>query len=86
MEAGMPAAAVHALDPWKPAPGGWPIARASLAALKDLGLSDRQIASYFRVRQEDVSVLRATYGIAEHAAAVRYPPPPRRRFTWRRRG
>lgn len=52
----------------------WPIRAASLAALKDLGMSDGTIASYFRVRPEEVAALRRSYGIAE---PVRQPPPAR---------
>ena len=40
----------------------WPVDRASLAALIDLGLSNRQIGEYFAVGQDDVRALRARYG------------------------
>jgi hypothetical protein len=40
----------------------WPADRASLAALIDLGLSNRQIAEYFAVGQDDVRTLRDRYG------------------------
>ena len=80
----MAEATVHAF-PRTASPAEWPIRRPYLAALKDLGLSDGQIASYFGVQQDEVSVLRASYGIAEHSAPVRREPPKRRRFAWRRR-
>jgi len=86
MEADMPAAAAHAYDRWEASPAPWPIDRPSLAALKDLGLSDGQVARYFRVDQDEVSMLRVSYGIADHARPVRNAPPKRRRFAWRRRG
>ena len=82
----MPAAAVQSLEPWDAAPGAWPVDRPSLAALKDLGLSDAQVASYFRVRQDEVAMLRTSYGIGDRPESVLSPPPRRRRFTWRRRG
>ena len=77
----MPAAAVQAIDSWDASP----IDRPSLAALKDLGLSDAQVASYFRVRQDEVAKLRTSYGIADRPESVRSTPA-RRRFDWRRRG
>jgi hypothetical protein len=40
----------------------WPVDRASLAALIDLGLSNRQIGEYFAVGQDDVRTLRDRYG------------------------
>ena len=64
----------------------WPIERPYLATLKDLGLSDGQVASYFRVRPEEVARLRASYGIAEHPRPVRHREPSRRRYAPRRRG
>lgn len=39
----------------------WPIDRAALAALIDIGLSNAQIADYFSVARDDVHVLRARY-------------------------
>ena len=86
----MPATAVQAIDqaidPWDAAP----IDRPSLAAFKDLGLSDAQVASYYRVPQHQVAMLRAAYGIADHAAAPTSAAPAsaasrRRRLLWRRR-
>ena len=83
----MPAAAVQAIDTWDAAP----IDRPSLAAFKDLGLSDAQVASYYRVQQHQVAMLRAAYGIADRAGPVTSEPPAsaasrRRRLPWRRRG
>lgn len=66
-------AATHAYDR---AP--WPIERPYLATLKDLGLSDGQVASYFRVKQDEVAMLRTSYGIAEHPRPVTTKPPKRR--------
>jgi hypothetical protein len=40
----------------------WPVDRASLAALIDLGLSNGQIGEYFAVRQDEVRKLRDNYG------------------------
>ena len=82
----MPAAAVQSIDPWEAAP----IDRPSLAALKDLGLSDAQVASYCRVPQHQVAMLRAAYGIPDNAAPVTSESPTsaasrRRRLPWRRR-
>jgi hypothetical protein len=73
----MPATAVQAIDPWDTAP----IDRPSLAAFKDLGLTDAQVASYYRVPQHEVAMLRAAYGIADrdsdgHQRRVQTPPPP----------
>ena len=64
----------------------WPIERPYLATLKDLGLSDGQVASYFRVAEDEVAMLRASYGIAEHQRPVGHKAPSRRRFSPRRRG
>jgi hypothetical protein len=80
MEADMPAAA-QAFEQCDISP----IDRPSLAAFKDLGLSDRQVASYFRVPQDDVAMLRAAYGIADQPRPAIGEPPRRRRFPWRRR-
>ena len=82
----MPAPAVQAIDPWEISP----IDRASLAALKDLGLSDAQVASYYRVPQHQVAKLRAAYGIAEQTPTVSSGSSAgaasrRRRLPWRRR-
>ncbi|HUE45209.1 MAG TPA: hypothetical protein VMO81_03060 [Aestuariivirgaceae bacterium] len=76
----MPATAVQAIDPWDAAP----IDRPSLAALKDLGLSDAQVASYYRVPQDEIAMLRAAYGIADQAPTVTCASR-RRRLPWRRR-
>ena len=62
----MPATAVHVIDPWDTSQ----IDRASLAALKDLGLSDAQVASYYRVPQHEIARLRAAYGIADQGGAA----------------
>jgi hypothetical protein len=40
----------------------WPIDRAGLAALIDLGLSNRQIGDYFSVGPDAVHLLREDYG------------------------
>ncbi len=77
----MSAAAVQAIDPWEPSP----IDRPSLAALKDLGLSDAQVASYYRVPQHQVALLRTAYGIADQAPTVTSAAARRRRLPWRRR-
>jgi hypothetical protein len=86
MEADMPAAAVQGIEPWDAAPGAWPVDRPSLAALKDLGLSDAQVAGYFRVRLDEVAMLRTSYGIADEPGPVSSAPLRRRRFAWRRTG
>lgn len=39
----------------------WPIDRAALAALVDLGLSDQQMAAYFSVNARKVKALRRRY-------------------------
>jgi hypothetical protein len=77
----MSATAVQAADPWEAAP----IDRPSLAAMKDLGLSDAQVASYYRVPQHEVAMLRAAYGIADQDPTVTSAPSRRRRLPWRRR-
>ncbi|HUE45289.1 MAG TPA: hypothetical protein VMO81_03465 [Aestuariivirgaceae bacterium] len=82
----MPATAVQAIDPWEFSP----IDRPSLAALKDLGLTDAQVASYYRVPQHEVAMLRAAYGIADQAPPDTSVNPTsaasrRRRLPWRRR-
>ncbi len=77
----MSAAAVQAIDPRDAAP----IDRPSLAAFKDLGLSDAQVASYFRVPQHEVAKLRAAYGIADQTPTVTSAASGRRRLPWRRR-
>jgi hypothetical protein len=81
----MRATAVDARGRHEASPAYWPIGRPYLAALKDLGLSDKMIAGYFRVEQQEVAVLRTSYGIAEHLAPGRGEPPKRRRFAWRRK-
>ncbi len=40
----------------------WPVDRASLAALVDMGLTDGQIGDYFAVAPDDVRTLRQDYG------------------------
>jgi len=40
----------------------WPLDRAGLTALVDLGLTNAQIASYFGVGADDVDMLRETFG------------------------
>ena len=80
-ETDMPAAAVQTTNP-----GDWPVSRPSLAALKDLGLSDGQVARYFGVTQHEVARLRASFGITEHAPPARNETQRRRRVTSRRRG
>ncbi len=80
----MPATAVQAIDPWEFSP----IDRPSLAALKDLGLSDAQVARYYRVPQHQVAMLRAAYAIPDNAAVTSTPASAasrRRRLPWRRR-
>lgn len=72
--------------PWQEKPSGWPIEGACLAALKDLGLSDRQVARYFRVDPHEVAVLRASCGIAETARTASPEPAKRRYLARRRRG
>ena len=44
----------------EPAFIAWPIPPAALAALADLGMSDRQIADYFSVEPQAVAAVRAT--------------------------
>ena len=39
----------------------WPIEPAALAALIDIGMSDRQIAEYFGVHVADVEALRGRF-------------------------
>ena len=82
----MPAAAAQACDRWEASPARWPIDRPSLDALKDLGLSDGQLARYFGVEEDEVAGLRACYGIADEEKPYRNAAPKRRRFAWRRRG
>ena len=41
----------------------WPVDRASLTALVDLGLSDAQIATYFSVEPADVLTRRQYFGL-----------------------
>jgi hypothetical protein len=48
----------------------WPVDRASLAALSDLGLSPQQIARYFSVMPEEVSRLMDAAVDQNEAAAV----------------
>ncbi len=77
----MSAAAVQAIDSWDAAP----IDRPSLAAFKDLGLTDAQVASYYRVPQHQIAMLRAAYGIADQTPPVPHTASRRRRLPWRRR-
>lgn len=77
----MLATAVQAIDPWNFSP----IDRPSLAAFKDLGLSDAQVADYYRVPQHEVAMLRAAYGIADQTATITSAASRRRRLPWRRR-
>ena len=81
----MAPAAVYPFRPRTPVPPAWPVERPCLAALKDLGLTDGQVAWYFRVNQDEVAVLRTSYGIAERIELVRSEPPRSRLFAWRRR-
>ena len=55
----------------------WPIERAYLATLKDLGLSDGQVACYFRVDENEVATLCASYGIAGRGNKIRPARRPR---------
>jgi hypothetical protein len=41
----------------------WPVDRASLAALIDLGLSNQQIGEYFTIGPDEVHMLREDYGV-----------------------
>ena len=77
--------AVHPFEPRRAMACHWPIERPYLAALKDLGLSDGTIACYFRVKPDEVAMLRSSYGIVERLKTVRDEPPKRRRFAWRLR-
>jgi hypothetical protein len=45
----------------------WPIDRASLCALVDLGLSETQIGAYFAVPADDVHMLREQFGLGPRA-------------------
>ena len=47
----------------------WPIDRAALSALLDMGLSDSQIATYFATRSEQVAALRDAYGLRHSACS-----------------
>ena len=42
----------------------WPISHSAVAALADLGMSDRQIAEYFSVEPQEVAELRAAGRVA----------------------
>jgi hypothetical protein len=85
MEADMQATAARAFGPWAASTANWPARRPDLAALKDLGLSDSQIADYFGVRQDEVRMLRMAYGISDHPGSLGGDPPRRRRVALRRR-
>ena len=80
-EADMSAAAMQRTEPTD-----WPVSRPCLAALKDLGLSDGQVARYFGVPQNEVAILRVSFGIAEHAQPARRGTQRRRPIAPRRRG
>jgi hypothetical protein len=43
----------------------WPVDRASLAALVDIGLTNAQIAAYFAVAPDDVYMLREEYNLLQ---------------------
>lgn len=77
----MPATAVQRTEPTD-----WPVSRPCLAALKDLGLSDGQVARYFGVPQHEVAMLRVSFGIAEQAQPARRETHRRRPIAPRRRG
>lgn len=77
----MPAVAVQRTEPTE-----WPVSRPCLAALKDLGLSDGQVARYFGVTQYDVAMLRVAFGIAEPTPPASREIHRRRRIASRRRG
>lgn len=81
----MSPATLYSFEPLQPVPPAWPVERPCLAALKDLGLTDGQVAWYFRVNQDEVAVLRTSYGIAERIEPIRAEPPKPRLFAWRRR-
>lgn len=49
----------------RPSAQGWPVSAPSLAALHDLGMTQDQIAAYFRVPAEEVASLRQRYAIAD---------------------
>jgi hypothetical protein len=42
----------------------WPIGRAALHALIDMGLSNAEIAAYFSVDPDDVYMLREEHGLS----------------------
>lgn len=41
----------------------WPVDRAALAAMTDMGLSNGEIAGYFAVGPDEVHMLREHYGL-----------------------
>ncbi len=51
----------------------WPIDRAGLAALTDVGLTSSEIGAYFSISLDDVQMLREDHGLAggAHLAALR---------------
>lgn len=51
-------------------PKGWPIPRIALASFVDLGVSDDDIAHYFKVTAEDVRILREKYWLNDNAPNV----------------
>lgn len=79
----MPSAFVHPIASRRTEPRQWPIERAYLAALKDLGMSDPTIAQYFRVELDQVAQLRSSYGISE-AQVLPIRLSRSRLFPWRR--
>jgi hypothetical protein len=50
----------------------WPIDRATLAALIDMGLTNAQIGAYFSVGPDDVHMLRDQYGLGR--SSPKQPP------------
>lgn len=48
----------------------WPIGRAELSALIDVGMSDRAIAAYFGVDESEVAALRGRHGLTAETARV----------------
>jgi hypothetical protein len=45
--------------------GAWPIGRAALAALTDMGMTEENIARYFSVSPSGVAAIRAEYRVAK---------------------
>jgi len=44
--------------------GAWPIGRAALLALIDMGMTEESIARYFSISPSSVAVIRAEYRVA----------------------